>query len=143
MLQLSADEQIYVIPANEKSLSTDKQFGKIAFGIVGKIQALSAENSAQLDKIIVSSKQNKEHTALLDLSFTDISFKHLAKSGVTALVVFSDQIPELFTSLIVQPFNPFSVSEIDVFLCPNLDVLQKNDPAKRALWNFMKTYIGG
>ena len=71
-----------------------------------------------------------------------ISCRELTASGVSALVVFANQAPEMFRSLVLQAGVPFMISDVAVFICPDLETLPQNEPAKRALWNFMKLRVG-
>lgn len=142
MFQFSDNEHIYVVSAPQKSEQNVSKTGRIAFGIMGEISALNAENSAQLDKIIASAKQNRANTFLANFCYTDISISQIQKSGVTALVVFANQIPEIFASLNVKVGMPFVVSGMAIFISPDLENLQKSTAAKMALWNFMKPQIG-
>ena len=141
MFQVSENEQVYVIRTDEKNGIKARNFGKIAFGIIDEKTALNAENSAQLEKIIASVKQNREDTLLLDFDYNNISFNQMKECGVSALVVFSGKIPEIFASLNVKIGVPFSVSEMEIYIATDLDNLQKSTPAKMALWNFMKSKI--
>ena len=142
MFQLSENEQVYIIPANEKIAKNAEKTGRIAFGIIGEISTLNAENLTQLEKIIASAKQNRENTLVLNFAYTNISISEMQKSGISALVVLANQIPEIFTSLNIKIGVPFSISGIEIFIATDLENLQKSTPAKMALWNFMKPQIG-
>lgn len=141
MFQLLDGEQVYVLASSEKkTVSRGTVYGKIAFGVME--EDLSSESSAQLDKIIASVKQTRENTLLLYMNSGTVSFRELTASGVSALVVFANQAPEMFRSLVLQAGVPFMISDVAVFICPDLETLPQNEPAKRVLWNFMKLRVG-
>ncbi len=141
MFQLSEGEQVYVLASSEKKMvSRGTVYGKIAFGVM--VEDLNSESNTQLDKIIASVKQSRENTLLLYMNSGTISFRELTASGVSALVVFANQAPEMFRSLVLQAGVPFMISDVAVFICPDLETLPQNEPAKRALWNFMKLRVG-
>lgn len=141
MFQFSDGEQVYVIPfSDKKTVSRDTVYGKVAFGVA--VAELNSESNAQLDRIIISVKQTRENTLLLYMNNGTVSFRELSASGVSALVVFANETPEMFRSLLIQPGLSFMISDIAVFISPDLEILPKNEPARRALWNFMKLWVG-